>query len=176
MFILNALLTACLGAYVGKFMAMTVYYLPMILFEGCDKGREPRDIFKWFFLKSDCGHCGLPLTWLENFPIIGSIVSKGHCPHCKHPFGKQRLFLESSTALMFGLSALFFPLTPPLLFVLFVSCLLICCFITDFEHGILPDQFTISLIWVGLIGSLTQFSSPRKRLFLEPLLAMHFFG
>lgn len=29
-----------------------------------------------------------------------------------------------------------------------------CCFITDLDHGILPDQFTLTFVWIGLIGSL----------------------
>lgn len=62
--------------------------------------------------------------------------------------------LEIFMALLFSLSAWFFPIGPQLIFILCVSCLLICCFITDYEHGILPDQFTLSLVWIGLIGTL----------------------
>lgn len=62
--------------------------------------------------------------------------------------------LEILLALLFFLSACFFPIGPQLIFTLCVSCLLICCFITDYEHGILPDQFTLSLVWVGLVGTL----------------------
>jgi leader peptidase (prepilin peptidase)/N-methyltransferase len=63
----------------------------------------------------------------------------------------------------FGLMTLFFPLTPALFFVLIVTCLLICCFFTDFDYFVLPDQLTIPLVWVGLLGSLFPiFISPHE--------------
>lgn len=121
--LLNTLLVAIIGFYVGRFMAMTIHYLPLILLEGCDQGREPRDIFTWFFQKN-------------------------------HPMNFRVLPFQWGVAALFGLSTLIFGVSVPLIFVLSVSCILICCFFTDYEHGILPDQLTLSLVWVGLIGSL----------------------
>jgi len=129
MVVIYALLAACLGAFIGKLMAITVNYLPQILLEGCDKGREPTDIFRWFF-------------------------QKPFCLHCQYSTGRRALLLEMGVALLFGITALFFPIDFPLVFVWAASCLLICCCITDFEHGILPDQLTLALVWVGLLGSL----------------------
>jgi leader peptidase (prepilin peptidase)/N-methyltransferase len=163
--ILNVLIALCFGAFIGKFIAMTVHYLPQILLEGCDKGREPNDIFKWFFKKPFCWHCQHPLPWLKGLPIYGYFSAKKKCTHCKHRIEKKTLALEIGTALLFATSILLFPLNLTLLFVLVMSCLLICCFMTDFKHCILPDQFTATLLWVGLIGSLfTIFVPPREAL------------
>ncbi len=112
-----------LGCMSGKLMAMTVHYLPEILLEDCDKGREPIDIIKWFFQKN-------------------------------HPLNFSVFPYKLGIALLFGLSTLFFEVDVTLVFVLIVSCMLICCFVTDYQHGIIPDQFTLTLVWVGLIGSL----------------------
>jgi prepilin signal peptidase PulO-like enzyme (type II secretory pathway) len=121
--LLNAFLSGIVGFYVGRLMAMTVHYLPLILLEGCDQGREPRDIFTWFLQRKNITDIKLaPFQW--------------------------------GIALLFGLSTLLFGVSIPVLFVLVVSCLLICCFFTDYEHGILPDQLTLTLVWIGLIGSL----------------------
>jgi len=143
----------CLGAFVGKYIAMLTYYLPQILLEGCDKGREPRDIFKWFFQKPFCWSCKKPLPRAGGVPILGYFSLKGECPHCK--FSIRRMFiLELLVAFIFGTLTLFSSFTPTLIFVLIVTCLLICCFITDLEYSLLPDQLTLALVWVGLLGSL----------------------
>jgi leader peptidase (prepilin peptidase)/N-methyltransferase len=150
MAILTLLLALLIGSWVGKFMALTAHFLPEILFEGGEKEREPRHIFNLFFQRPVCWQCAVPLAWGESIPIFGYLSSR----RCQHPYGLQLFLLELGTALLFGLSSLLFPLDLPLVFVLFISCLMICCFVTDFEEGILPDQFTLLLVWVGLIGSL----------------------
>lgn len=154
MILLFVMFAAVIGAYAGKFMAITVHYLPQILLEGCDKGRVPRDVIKYFFQSPRCLNCQQSITWMENVPIIGYRLTQGKCPHCLNPIGLQTFALELGTALLFGFTVLFFGVNPAVIFVLTVSCLLICCFVTDFEQGILPDQFTLTLIWVGLIASL----------------------
>ena len=155
MFILSVLLAFILGAFVGRFMAMTVHFLPQILLEGCDKGRIPRDIFTWFFKEPFCWHCQKPIVWSHRIPLVGTILQKGKCRHCGQPIGLRVPLLEWGIGLLFGISALFFPIDFSLIFVLAASCILICCFITDFEYGILPDQLTYPLIWLGLIGSMS---------------------
>lgn len=147
----------------GKFMALTTHYLPPILLEGCDKGREPNDIFKWFFQKPFCWECRHPASPSCNIPVLGYFLLKGRYPACQHPMELKVPILEIGIALLFGISALFYPIDFRLLFILTTSCLLICCFVTDFEYGILPDQLTLTLVWVGLIGSLYPvFLSPQE--------------
>jgi leader peptidase (prepilin peptidase) / N-methyltransferase len=160
---LHVLLAFCLGAFAGRFMLVVVRYLPAILFKGPSKGNEPRDIFKLFFEAPLCWSCRHSIDWSYNVPILGYLLMRGRCPYCQSPLGVNRFWLEFSVALLFAGTVLFFSLSPLVLFVLGVNCVLICCFITDYEHGILPDQFTLTLVWVGLIGSLyPMFISPQK--------------
>lgn len=71
--------------------------------------------------------------------------------------------IEIITTLFFGIALFFLPLSIELFFVLAASCLLIVCFATDYEHGILPDQLTLSLMWLGLLASLSHvFISPEE--------------
>ncbi|MDP1834749.1 MAG: A24 family peptidase [Chlamydiales bacterium] len=152
--LLTVLLCAILGAYVGKFMAITTHFLPTILLEGCEEGREPADIFKWFLQKPFCWQCQAPVPWKEYVPFAGYWIAKGQHSPCQHTIDKYVPILECGIAILFGLTSLLVPFGPELVFVWIASCLLICCFITDFEHQILPDQITLTLVWVGLIGSL----------------------
>ena len=154
MLIEHALLAFCIGAFIGKFLALEVRDLPLILLEGCQEGREPRDILKRFFQFPECQNCHYPMKGLANIPIIGYLLLRGKCPNCLHPLYFQTFLLELGIALLFGITTFLFSLTLAVVFVLLTSCLLISCFITDYEHGILPDQFTLSLLWVGLIASL----------------------
>lgn len=160
--ILSALFAFFLGSYVGQFMAFTVHFLPQILLEDCEKGRLPRDIFKSYFKERFCLNCQKPLKWTDRLPLIGYFLQKGKCRRCGKPIESKVIWLEWGVATLFGISALLFPVNISLLFVWAASSLLICCVITDYEFGILPDQFTLLLLWVGLLGSLLPlFVSPR---------------
>ncbi|HEV8051541.1 MAG TPA: A24 family peptidase [Parachlamydiaceae bacterium] len=161
MFSLKFLTATFIGAFVGKFMGMIIFYLPQILLEGCEKGREPRDILKWILEKPFCKSCKHPFLWMEATPLLGYFIVNGKCPRCG--FSLKRYFLlELGIGLLFGLM-ISFPITPAMFFILLVTCLLMCCFFTDFDYSILPDQLTLTLVWVGLIGSLLPiFLSPQE--------------
>ncbi len=153
MHILNVFIAAIIGAFVGKLLATTAHFLPRILLDD-DSEEEPGYVFKRFFQMPGCWHCNHLLSLKENAPIIGYLSTSGKCPHCQSPFGTKVFFLELAFAALFAISMLFFSIDWYLIFILTIFSLLTLCFITDFEHSILPDQFTISLVWVGLIASL----------------------
>lgn len=161
MIILEVLMMFIVGAYVGKLMAMVVYYLPPILLEGCDKGREPDDIWTWFFSHPFCWKCQKQQDLKAGIPLIGTYFHSS-CPEC-HFFYKRRLFLEAAMAIYFAVMVILTPISLPLIFVLIATAFLICCFFTDLDYGVLPDQLTMSLLWVALIGTLVPiFATPQE--------------
>lgn len=143
MAIINGLLALALGAFIGRFMGIATRLLPPILLGEAPEEREPSYILERFLKKPQCPH--------QSFlPLVGFFYRQEGCNECQEaPFG-----FELGIALLFGVSALVFPATLSLGFILAASCLLICCFVTDYAQGILPDQFTLGLVWLGLIGSL----------------------
>lgn len=153
MLILNVLFALLIGAFAGRLMAIVVYYLPKILLEDLPQSR-PRDVFNKFFEWRCCRQCQQSPTTFDRLPILGYLLSKNNRCHCENSFAKRSFLFELSIAIVFVISTLLFPFGPTLLFIFLATCLLICCFFTDLEHGILPDELTLSLIWVGLIGSL----------------------
>ncbi len=160
------ILSACLGAYVGKFMALTVHWLPKILLEELQEdsntNRSPRDIFTWFFQNSKCFSCNKSFAWWQNVPIISYFLAEGKCSNCYKNSRLQSIFLEVGIAILFVITAIFSESFSQFIIVSIIVSLLTCCFITDYEYGILPDQFTLSLLWIGLIGSIFNFTiSPR---------------
>lgn len=153
MYILNLFIAAIIGAFFGKFLATTARFLPKILLDD-NSEEEPAHVFKRFFKKPCCWHCNHLLSWRENAPIIGYLATAGKCPHCQSPISLKTFVLEIVFAAIFGTAMLFFSIDWHLIFILSVLSLLTLCFITDFEHSILPDQFTLTLVWVGLLASL----------------------
>ncbi|MFM7676781.1 MAG: prepilin peptidase [Synechococcus sp.] len=79
-----ALLAAVLGACVGSFLNVVAWRLP----------REESLIRP----ASHCPHCGTPLRWFENLPVLGWLWLGGRCRHCRHPIAPRYLLVELLTA------------------------------------------------------------------------------
>lgn len=121
------------GAFVGKFMEYVLHELPPILLSENRGQKEPRDVLKGFY----------------------------RAPFA--PSQRKNYFLVIGMAVLYGITVLAFSASLASIFVLIISSLLICCFFTDFEHGILPDQLTLSILWIGLLGSLSPiFVTPKE--------------
>jgi prepilin signal peptidase PulO-like enzyme (type II secretory pathway) len=150
-----SILIGLLGAVIGRLMAVTVHCLPWLLFKESVDPKNPALIFQCFFQKPECVYCERTTKGKtsDGFP----------CLFFDKKSGWKRFIPEMVVGSFFFLCSLYFPISLSLFFLLFTSSLLICCFFTDFLHGILPDQFTIPLIWIGLIGSLFHlFANPSE--------------
>lgn len=159
MIIFELFIAALLGAFVGKLLYKVVYFLPIILLETPPKDEEvawvSRELFRRIFLSPRCLFCQAETSWADYFPIIGYFRSKGECRSCKKKIGKLSIALEIGTALLFVLAAIVAVNPIQLLIIVVVSSLIICCFITDYQFKILPDQLTLTLLWAGLAASAT---------------------
>jgi leader peptidase (prepilin peptidase) / N-methyltransferase len=135
MIIFYVLLSMLIGFFTGRFMIKATHTLPIYLLACCDEANNS----------------------------CASVSYDEANNSCASPSKIKLVAGQVGVAVLFGISVLLFPLNISLLFVLSASCLLICCFITDYEHGILPDQFTYSLLWIGLIASLFPlFATPQE--------------
>ena len=129
-----------IGACIGSFANVVIYRLPLgksVVSPG-----------------SHCGACGKPVRWYYNIPIFSWLLLRGKCAECGVKFSFRYCFVELLTACLF-LGA-WFTVGPSwylLEILIFISCLVICSFI-DIDHFILPDIFTLSGIFIGLLGAL----------------------
>lgn len=129
-----------LGACLGSFANVVIYRLP--------KGEsvvKPR---------SRCYSCGKSLEWKYNIPIFAWILLRGKCGYCKVPFSIRYPLVELLMAVLFSLVYFYSP--DPITMIeywIFVFGLVTCSFI-DFDHMILPNEFTLSGIVIGVVGSL----------------------
>ena len=143
------------GASLGRFMVHVIQNLPPILLDDDNQEKMPRDLIDTFTYTTSCTSCKHSLNYIESLPIIGYLFMSGKCPVCHaSPMPLRDYLVTCGVSLLFGLTVIFFPVTLATFFVLLTSCLLICCYFTDLDHRILPNEFTLSLVWIGLIGSL----------------------
>ncbi len=127
------------GACLGSFANVVIYRLPR-----GESVVKPR---------SHCYNCKKMVAWYDNIPILSWFILRGRCRQCQAPFSIRYSLVELLTGILFALSYHYAGLHWSLLeYCLFVFGLVVCTFI-DLDHMILPDEFTLSGIVIGLVGA-----------------------
>lgn len=136
-----------LGLVVGSFWNVAIARLPR------DKSLLPR---------SRCPACGTPVRAADNVPVVSWILLRGRCRACSWPIPATYPLTELLGGLTGFLiyrrfvpepSAVDLPhLMAAALFLVFGSGLAIGAFV-DIRDRILPDQVTLFLIPIGLVGA-----------------------
>lgn len=103
--------------------------------------------------RSRCPGCSQPIAWYDNIPVLSWLILQGKCRRCKASISYRYPLVESLMALLFvavywqvGLSWL-------CLEYLFLVFGLVTVSFIDFDHMILPDEFTLGGIVLGLLGA-----------------------
>lgn len=103
--------------------------------------------------RSRCGSCGKTIPWYDNIPVASWFVRRGRCRFCGARFSIRYPLVEALTGILF---AAFFAVDgwswTLLEHLIFAWGLVVCTFI-DIDHMILPDEFTLGGIVIGLIGA-----------------------
>lgn len=103
---------------------------------------------------SRCPRCGRGIRWFENVPIVSWLALGGRCRGCREPISAQYPLIELATALVwafmvwrhgFGLEALGGAV--------FVT-LLLGIAVTDFRAYIIPDEFSLGGLALGVLFGL----------------------
>ncbi|MFP5518671.1 MAG: prepilin peptidase [Bdellovibrionia bacterium] len=146
------------GALMGSFANVIIYRMP--------KGQSI------VLPGSHCQSCQKPVRWFDNIPIFSWFILKGKCRHCGAKYSFRYVLVELLTAGLFALAFHYFGFTWSLLeALLFLFPIVVCIFI-DFDHMILPDEFTLSGIVIGLLGA---WLNPSRE-FMPALLGVFFGG
>jgi len=157
---------------VGSFLNVVIYRLPIMLKtswrEQCvefmagdsqsdqsslDTHGKP-DKFNLATPRSHCPACGHQITALENIPIVSYLILKGRCSKCKSPISIRYPIIEGATAVFSCIIAAHFGFGWQCLAALSLTWSLIALSMIDFDHKLLPDDITLSFLWVGLLLSL----------------------
>ena len=104
---------------------------------------------------SHCPSCTTPIAAKDNIPLLSYLLLRGKCRHCAAPVSIRYPIIELASAALILASLAWFGLTlEALAYTLLLWGLLILSTI-DLAHMLLPDQLTLPLLWLGLLGSIS---------------------
>lgn len=155
-----------LGLLVGSFLNVVILRLPPRLAHGWrSEAREilelgepataespPPDLVR---RRSHCPACGHELAWWENIPLVSYAMLRGRCRACRTAISPQYPVVEALTGLLSALVVAKFGLTIEAGFALVFTWMLVAASGIDLRTTLLPDQLTLPLLWIGLLGAAT---------------------
>ncbi len=129
------------GSLVGSFLNVCIYRMP-----------RNESVYS---PPSHCPHCGYQIPMWLNVPIITWLWLRGKCANCRAPISVRYLLIELLTAVAFASTWLYFGHQSPV--VPWAIIVLLAIFIgssaIDFEHLIIPDEFTLGGTVAGFLLS-----------------------
>jgi leader peptidase (prepilin peptidase)/N-methyltransferase len=136
---LVAILAGCFGLLIGSFLNVCIVRLPA----------EQSVIAP----RSRCTHCGKPVEWRDNIPVLSWILLGGKCRGCRAPISVMYPLVELAVGLLFVAVTLHYgPGTAALKAALF-GTLLLGIALTDARDYIIPNEFTWGGLALGLVLS-----------------------
>ncbi len=158
-----AVYLACLfviGLTVGSFLNVVIYRLPVMMqrewkrdcLEFLEQPPLAEDeVFNLSRPRSRCGHCGHPISALENIPLLSYIVLGGKCAACRTPISIQYPLVELFTGIVTLVVGWQFGVSAAALAALLLTWCLIAASGIDIGHKLLPDSITLPLMWLGIL-------------------------
>ncbi len=155
-----------LGLLVGSFLNVVILRLPPRLMHGWrSEAREVLGIAESTTVepvppglvrrRSHCPACGHELAWWENIPLLSYAMLRGRCRACGSRISAQYPAVEALTGLLSALVVARFGVSVEAGFALVFTWMLIAASGIDLRTTLLPDQLTLPLLWIGLLGAAT---------------------
>ena len=184
------LIAVVVGLVVGSFINVVILRLPPLLefawkkdfadfTESKFKDKKPPGIA---LSRSHCPKCKNQLSAWHNLPVISYLMLKGRCHFCQEKISLRYPFIELLTAVLTLLVAYKLGVGLQFLAAVLLVWLLIVITWIDIDTYLIPDQLSLSLLWLGLFFSLFEFSiSPNEAIqgaligYLSLWLVFHLF-
>jgi leader peptidase (prepilin peptidase)/N-methyltransferase len=125
-----------LGACVGSFLNVCVYRWP-----------EDKSVVS---PPSSCPNCGTRIRWYDNVPVLGWMWLRGKCRACGTPISIQYPLVELLTAALWVMAVWRFGPTWQALATALFFTILLGIALSDARTYIIPDQFTLGGLVLGL--------------------------
>ena len=125
-----------LGAAIGSFLNVVVYRVPAGL--------------SVIWPPSRCPKCLHQLGMGENIPILGWLLLRGKCRHCRTPISPRYPLIEAITAIIFVLVYNRFGLSIHTVGYSLLMCWLLALTLIDLDTMTLPNSLTQSGLVLGL--------------------------
>ena len=134
---------AVAGLLLGSFLNVCIYRWPLEV-----SVVSPR---------SHCPHCDFQISWYDNIPLVSWVLLRGRCRACQDPISWRYPLVEALTAVCFTVFALRLGPGLPALKMCLFAAILIGLIFSDLETLLLPDEFTIGGMVLGLLLSTVVF-------------------
>lgn len=112
---------------------------------------------------SHCPHCGGGIAWYDNIPILSWLLLRARCRSCGNGIAATYPLIEAATGLLVllcwrqavpGVEALDAAHIALFAYHTTFVCMLVGLTFIDLEHYIIPDEFSIYAVPVGVLGAL----------------------
>lgn len=157
------LTVAFISIFIGSFLNVVIYRLPRMMeqswseecriYLGLKPHTEPEKL-SLYLPPSHCPNCKKAIKPWHNIPVLSYLWLQGKCAYCKTTISLRYPFVEGMTCLLSVYIALRFGVTWQMVGALFFTWICIALTFIDLDHHLLPDQLTLSLLWLGLFFSL----------------------
>lgn len=137
---MTPLFSTLLGACIGSFLNVCL-----------SRWKSGGNIF--FPPSSQCPHCHKSILWFDNIPVLSFVFLGAKCRFCHRPISWQYPLVEIFTALLFGLSSLYFSGWPLRTGSFFFVSFMVILVASDLKWKLLPHLFTNLFVVTGLCFS-----------------------
>ncbi len=178
------------GLIVGSFLNVVILRYPPVLEYDWKKDyaeftETPFDQSKppgLVFARSHCPKCKEQLSAWHNIPVISYLILRGRCHFCQNRISIRYPLIELFSGLLAALAAFYYGFNWQLLSVLMLIWFLLVITWIDIDTYLIPDQLSLSLLWLGLFCSLFELTiSPAQAItgalvgYLSLWLVFHLF-
>jgi leader peptidase (prepilin peptidase)/N-methyltransferase len=182
-----------LGLVIGSFLNVVIYRLPIMMerdwrrqcaelaAEGAERaavGKTPatadmqRDSaakpFNLVVPRSRCPSCQTQIRAWHNIPILSFVVLRGRCAACGARISPRYPIVELLSGILSAAVAWHFGFSWETAAALVFSWSLVALSGIDLDHQLLPDSITLPLLWLGLLISLAEPSTPGYSFPVDP--------
>ena len=155
-----------LGLLVGSFLNVVIHRLPIMmerewraqcrllldLSDSVENGN--RATFNLILPRSSCSHCLKPIRALDNIPVVSYLMLHGKCRNCSAQISLQYPAVELASAVLSAYLAWHFDSEIKTFFAMLLTWALLCLSMIDIDKRLLPDDITLSFLWLGLACNL----------------------
>ncbi len=134
---LEALIALVFGLLIGSFLNVCIYRLP--------------NDYSIVGPRSYCPYCRRPIAWYDNIPLFSYLALRGKCRECRGRISVRYPLVEAITGGLFFAIVLLNGASLHSLKLCTFASLAVGLIFLDLEQRILPDEFTMTGVGLGIV-------------------------
>lgn len=157
-----------LGLVVGSFLNVVILRMPPLMEYHWKKDyaeftetefteQKPPGIA---LARSHCPQCKNQLSAWHNIPVVSFLILQGKCAFCKKSISIRYPAIELITGILTALMAYMYGVEWQFVAAVILLWFLVVITFIDIDTYLIPDQLSLTLLWLGLLFSLFDFSVP----------------